>query len=104
MSVQLLEVGNPSLVTLEPIPVQVTRYLCPYCGRGRSRARTAKLHMERCWKNPSLRGCKTCIFFDTSGWAGGKPVTGKPRPGRCKAGFTLTKGLVTQCRKWQSSV
>lgn len=73
--------------TLEPIPIVVTRHVCPFCHRSRSRIKPAKLHMERCWKNPALEGCKTCTFFN-----------GKDR---CNAGFNLERGLVTECVKWK---
>lgn len=87
-------------VTVEPIAVQVTRFLCPYCHRGRSSKRAAKLHMVKCWRNPDLRGCKTCAMFQTHAWPG-KPAVGTKAPGRCNAGLNLAPGLVTKCRKWK---
>lgn len=82
-----------------PIPLVVTRYICPYCNRGRSRRKTAEDHMAQCWKNPALKGCKTCVFFkrDEAVWAGGEPKES------CAKGITLTDGLRKGCDKWQAS-
>lgn len=88
---------TPLEAQVAPIAVKVTRYLCAYCNRGRSTKSACAKHMERCFKNPALHGCKTCAFFKT-------PPTrkvGTPQsPASCKAGFNLRPGLVTQCRKW----
>lgn len=93
-----------TLITLlpAPIPVQTTRYLCPFCRRGRSTSTATKKHMQRCWKNPALHGCKTCVLFDSNGWGAEKPSQGAAGgPGRCKAGFRINKlGPVTNCSKW----
>lgn len=91
--------------TYEPIPVQVTRHLCPFCHRGRSTKRAAVIHMQKCWRNPELHGCKTCALFQPGIWPD-KPPPGRPEAhtkatGRCNAGFNLSKGLVTTCRKWK---
>ncbi|MGW0920098.1 hypothetical protein ACWD3J_13910 [Streptomyces sp. NPDC002755] len=45
-----------------PMPVVVSRHQCPYCRRF-TRADLAQVrdHMTRCWQNPVLRCCKTCI-------------------------------------------
>lgn len=99
MATEAVEPGS-----LEPIAVQVTRHLCPYCHRGRSSKRAAKLHMPKCWRNPQLQGCKTCALYRPGVWAGkpapGKVTTGAKTPGTCGAGFNLGPGLVTKCRKW----
>lgn len=73
-------------VPLTPISIVVTRYVCPYCHRSRSRRKPCQDHMERCWKNPALRGCKTCVNFVGN---------------RCRVGFNLAPGLVTGCSKWK---
>jgi len=74
----------------EPIPVVVTRWLCPYCHRGRSRRGPCEEHMARCWRNPALKGCKTCFFYE-------RDSQGE----HCNAGFRLKDGLVTKCTKWK---
>lgn len=45
-----------------PMPVVVSRHQCPFCRRY-TRANQAQVrdHMTRCWENPVLRCCKTCI-------------------------------------------
>lgn len=89
---------------LIPIPVQTTRYLCPYCRRGRSTRRATVLHMPKCWLNPDRRGCKTCALFQPGRWPDkpeGVPVSAQ---GRCAVGFNLRPGLVTNCSKWKLKV
>lgn len=71
----------------EPIPVQVTRYRCPSCGRSaNSRSRTRE-HMARCWLDPENRGCKTCRCFwqgaEGEGCAKGVDLSGRPACTRC---------------------
>lgn len=45
-----------------PMPVVVTRHQCPYCRRfTRASIAPVHAHMTRCWKNPALRSCKTCV-------------------------------------------
>lgn len=52
------------VVTAEPVKVQVTRWRCPCCGRSHSGRARAREHMGRCWLNPAVRSCKTCVNFD----------------------------------------
>ncbi|MFF7880980.1 hypothetical protein ACH40F_08120 [Streptomyces sp. NPDC020794] len=45
-----------------PTPVIVSRHQCPLCRRfTRADVRQVNDHMTRCWQNPALRCCKTCI-------------------------------------------
>ena len=45
-----------------PMPVVVSRHQCPFCRRyTRADLRQVQDHMTRCWQNPALRCCKTCI-------------------------------------------
>jgi hypothetical protein len=56
-----------------PTPVVVSRHQCPFCRRF-TRASIAQVrdHMTRCWQNPGLRCCKTCVHHqDASGTPGG---------------------------------
>jgi hypothetical protein len=50
-----------------PTPVVVSRHQCPFCRRF-TRANLAQVtdHMTRCWENPGLRCCKTCIHHQTA--------------------------------------
>lgn len=45
-----------------PMPVVVSRHQCPFCRRHtRADLRAVQDHMGRCWQNPQLRCCKTCV-------------------------------------------
>lgn len=45
-----------------PMPVVVARHQCPFCRRyTRADIRAVQDHMGRCWQNPRLRCCKTCV-------------------------------------------
>lgn len=71
-----------------PIPVRVTRYRCPCCGRSHSSRRSAVDHIGRCWRNPAARGCKTCRHFDAG--TSDEPEVGYPgSPESCAAGVSL---------------
>lgn len=48
----------------EPIEIKVTRYKCPHCKRGHSKRRAAVEHIARCWRNPAVRACLSCVHFD----------------------------------------
>lgn len=52
------------LATVTPQAVTVRRYRCPHCGHSRAKETAAKAHMARCWHNPDVRTCKTCIHFE----------------------------------------
>jgi hypothetical protein len=53
-----------------PMPVVVSRHQCPFCRRfTRADAAQVRDHMTRCWQNPVLRCCKSCIHHqDGSGF------------------------------------
>lgn len=51
--------------TAEPVRVQVTRWRCPHCSRSHSDRTRARAHMARCWLNPAVKSCKTCVNFDS---------------------------------------
>jgi hypothetical protein len=56
-----------------PMPLVVSRHQCPFCRRY-TKANLAQVqdHMTRCWLNPGLRCCKTCVHHqDASGTLGG---------------------------------
>ena len=48
----------------EPIPLEVTRYICPHCRRGHSKKLACSAHISRCFKNPENRSCKTCAYHE----------------------------------------
>lgn len=105
--------------TLGPIPIKVTRYGCPHCGRTASRPVRTREHMARCWKNPEVRGCKTCKHFEPYGpeWGdacnAGVDLTGRPACATCggysdpwneHAGCTggeIKPGPIVHCPLWQ---
>jgi hypothetical protein len=96
----------------EPIPVRVTRYACPSCGRTASSKSGARKHMGRCWHDPANRGCKTCVYFNPgdshdpeTGYPGsdehcmqGVDLSGCPACARCGGGGELFMGGgVSEC-------
>jgi hypothetical protein len=51
-----------------PAPVVVSRHQCPFCRRfTRADAAQVRDHMTRCWQNPALRCCKTCVHKNEAG-------------------------------------
>lgn len=113
----------------EPIPFRVTRYRCPHCPRtGSGKARVAE-HMARCWRNPAVRGCKTCRHFVT--WMGdygsdcavGVSLAGRPECTLCHGfgrtfgddlgvsectecggdGAEIKPGPIVGCEKWEAA-
>ncbi|MFI8351257.1 hypothetical protein [Streptomyces sp. NPDC085596] len=47
-----------------PMPVVVSRHQCRFCRRfTRADLRQVQDHMTRCWQNPALRTCKTCVHY-----------------------------------------
>lgn len=92
-----------------PIPIVVTRHQCPHCRRTHGKKQTAVEHMGRCWKNPAVRACKTCVHFDPGGDSCGcEPgcnwgSSGPTQPS-CGAGMSLPGDFrpVTHCPLWQA--
>lgn len=48
---------------IEPEARKVVRHYCPGCGKSRANRSDAVAHVERCWKLPANRGCRTCRHF-----------------------------------------
>ena len=48
----------------EPIAFTATRYRCPHCRRGYSQKAAAVKHLARCFRNPAVRSCKSCRFYE----------------------------------------
>lgn len=44
-----------------------TRYRCPHCRRSYSHRATAAKHEQRCFRNPAIRSCKTCLHWTPPG-------------------------------------
>jgi hypothetical protein len=91
----------------EPIPVKVTRYLCPYCRRGHSAKARARDHIQRCWDNPGARGCKTCDHFEPYEMDCWRSGSGE-HPERCRLGIELPASerggttLALGCPSWEA--
>lgn len=77
----------------EPVPVMVRRYECPFCHRRRSARATTARHIARCWLNPAVRSCKTCVHFeevpDGEPCFPGRPCTCNQGYVDCAAGVSL---------------
>jgi hypothetical protein len=57
-----------------PMPVIVQRHQCPFCRRyTRADLRQVQDHMTRCWQNPALRCCKTCVHHQDASGTPGSP-------------------------------
>lgn len=57
------ETATPALMPDLPVRILATRWLCPFCHRGRSSKAATTDHIERCWKNPENRTCKSCANY-----------------------------------------
>ena len=63
----------------EPVRLQAVRFKCPYCPKSWSKRGPAAEHISRCWLNPGIRGCKTCIHHQPAYTA---PAASWCEPGR----------------------
>ena len=86
-----------AILLAAPEPVTVTRWRCPFCRRTRAHKAAAAAHMERCWLNPAVRGCKTCAHYDYEPDGGpceaGRPCACNQGHEECGAGIDLDGGL-----------
>jgi hypothetical protein len=86
-------------------PVTVVRHQCPHCRGTWAKPAAAKAHIARCWKNPDVRSCKTCLHFEPaeSGRCWGDPYCNCPdTPESCAAGASLEDGLAVDCPLWRA--
>lgn len=88
---------------VEAIAFKTTRYKCPFCSRSYSRRTPANRHIDRCWRNPAVRGCKSCawhIIHDA------EPEVGLPADEFCNAPkhHDLSNGLRTNCDDYRPAV
>lgn len=47
-----------------PLAVMVRRYECPHCGWRRADKTLVARHIARCWHDPAMRTCRSCVFFE----------------------------------------
>lgn len=93
-----------------PIPLVVTRHQCPHCRRTHSKKAATVAHMGRCWRNPAVRGCKSCEHHLPA-------YSGEPcNPGEwCQCGESPegcdvdavpagTQFPIINCPKWEAKV
>jgi hypothetical protein len=72
-----------------PMPVVVSRHQCPFCKRfTRADVRQVQDHMTRCWQNPALKTCKTCIHH---------------QPESRDAGHSCIPGQTCGCNDWDEA-
>lgn len=89
-----------TLATIDPKPILTTvrRWHCPFCRFVRSSRETVVKHIGQCWKNPAVRGCKTCRNFCQQE---PEPENGVPAAEWCDADVSLPEsGLVANCPLW----
>jgi hypothetical protein len=85
----------------EPKVITVQRFACQFCHRGHSTRKAAEQHIARCWKNPALRGCKSCIHFEAER---AEPEVGLPGSELCMAdAIDLSAGLRSGCPLWEAA-
>lgn len=84
----------------EPRPITVTRWVCPYCNRGRAHKTATITHMARCWRNPEARSCFTCTHFNSGE---DHPDHNFTRHESCSKGIDLQEaGLPVGCPTWKA--
>ncbi|MFJ8146603.1 hypothetical protein ACIQ6R_16250 [Streptomyces sp. NPDC096048] len=82
-----------------PMPIVVTRHQCPFCRRTWAKKAAAAAHIARCWQNPNVRACKTCVHYE--------PPSEGPYPQHpgwsedCGAGELLADLPNANCPSWQ---
>ena len=72
-----------------PIATVVTRWRCPFCPRSLSSKSRMVEHIGKCWRNPAVRGCKTCKHFE--------PYNMLADEESCSAGVELSRNYCTTC-------
>lgn len=81
-----------------PITKRVLRHYCPFCSRGHQKLNAAARHIERCFKNPAARSCKTCALYEPGERAdliGNYPGCAEA----CGEGLSM-RPMPTACPKW----
>ncbi|BBB01048.1 hypothetical protein RVR_8282 [Actinacidiphila reveromycinica] len=87
-------------MTALPVILQVVRYRCPFCTRSRAKKTVTEQHIARCWHNPEVRSCKTCVHYEP---AEEGPYPEHPGwPESCGAEHDITAGIATGCPQWEA--
>lgn len=90
----------------EPIEITVKRYVCPFCRVSRSKRAYTAAHIGRCWTNPAVKACRTCVNFTPNDCCGLPDLYGCYTPmcgvRSCAAGIDIDESapMVTDCEKW----
>lgn len=85
---------------IEPIRRVMVRWQCPHCLCTRSKRRTMREHVARCWHNPAARACTTCDFrVEASGDNG---IEGPFSPPSCLKNVSLSEhGVNVHCSTYE---
>lgn len=76
------------------IAFTTTRYRCPHCRRSYAQKASASSHLDRCWKSPAVRTCKTCTHYEVDG---GEPEVGLPGGIYCRRDVDLSSDRCATC-------
>jgi DNA-binding CsgD family transcriptional regulator len=49
------------------LSIMVKRWRCPHCIYSKASKNVVEKHIDRCWRNPANRACKTCVHFERAG-------------------------------------
>jgi hypothetical protein len=84
----------------------VRRYECPFCGQRRAARVAVKAHIGRCWLNPAVKACKTCVHFTSEpdgDYCTGEPCGCNQGHQQCEAGVPdVAEGkIVDGCPLWR---
>lgn len=95
----------PEPITLvAPEAIVVTRYRCPFCHRSRSSKRAAAEHIARCWLNPAVKACKTCVHYEfgpSGDYCLGTPCNCNEASVSCAEGIGIGDfSIKTACPLW----
>ena len=83
-----------------PIEKRVTRYICPFCHRGRSTYRQISSHMAWCLRNPAAKRCLTCANFCPAE----ELYLESYAPRDCAEGVDISSnGLPHSCELWSAT-
>lgn len=97
------------------MPIRITAFACKFrCGRIATKKKPLTEHEARCWLNPEVRGCKTCLHLGTDSETIYNPHHGG-NPGStdweveyrvCLADESIdlrNDGLRTKCPLWKTA-
>lgn len=88
------------MTTAVPVVIRATRYRCPFCPRSRAKKATTEAHIARCWRNPAVHGCLTCVHFEPPEVG---PYPEHPGwPEGCGVGRDISTGIAAGCPQWEA--